>query len=229
MIIGAVRLKELEKSTINLIYTYLERDRQIKLQSFYNPKDMYRALIGDILSRVMLSERLGIAIRDLSIKQMSYGKPYVRDVKCHFNISHSGEWIVCSVAESPVGIDIENIQPVDFNIARRFFSRYEIAYLDRISPVIQKDYFWKIWTLKESYLKAIGTGFYKSLDSFSIQIGQDNQISLHGTKNTDIKFKAYDLFEDYKLAVCSYEVPIPENITILSLDTLLDLFQLYLK
>ncbi len=118
---------------------------------------------------------------------------------------------------------------MDFNIARRFFSKCEIAYLGRLSPVIQKEYFWKFWTLKESYLKAIGTGLYKSLDSFSIQIGGDNQISLYGTKHTDVKFKDYDLFEDYKLAVCSYEMPIPENVTILSLDTLLELFQLYLK
>ncbi len=69
MIIGAVRLKELEKSTIKLIYTYLDRDRQVKLQSFHNHKDMYRALIGDILSRVMLSKRIGIAIQDLVIKR----------------------------------------------------------------------------------------------------------------------------------------------------------------
>ncbi|HZJ82440.1 MAG TPA: hypothetical protein VFD57_01375 [Clostridia bacterium] len=42
-----------------------------------------------------------------------------------FNVPHSGNWGVCVEANNPVGMDIERIKAVDFNIAKRFFTKKE--------------------------------------------------------------------------------------------------------
>jgi 4'-phosphopantetheinyl transferase len=44
----------------------------------------------------------------------------------HFNISQSGNWVVCATDNHPVGIDIEQIQPIDFQIVNSYFSKKEI-------------------------------------------------------------------------------------------------------
>nr|WP_084787523.1 hypothetical protein [Anaerobacillus alkalidiazotrophicus] len=44
----------------------------------------------------------------------------------HFNVSHSGNWVVCATDNQPIGIDIEEIKPIDFQIVYSFFSETEI-------------------------------------------------------------------------------------------------------
>lgn len=66
---------------------------------------------------------------DLPIDQIVFqtegnGKPVVRHIPSfHFNLSHSGDWVVCAIDDAPVGIDIEEIKPIDLAIAKRFFQQ----------------------------------------------------------------------------------------------------------
>ena len=93
------------------------------------------------------------------------GKPYLRDYPgVQFNLSHSGRYGVCALSAFPVGVDVELIRPLRREVARRFFTPAEAAWLDA-RPEAE---FFRLWTRKESYIKAIGKGLTQRLDSFSV-------------------------------------------------------------
>lgn len=113
---------------------------------------------------------LKIALKDskifclnLEIEANDNGKPYFKarnDI--FFNISHSKEYIICAIAPFEIGCDIEKIRDVKQSIANRFFTR------DESNFVMDQDSFFRLWTLKESFVKAIGTGLNTPLNSFNI-------------------------------------------------------------
>ncbi len=63
-----------------------------------------------------------------------------------FNISHAGDYIACAVSDDPVGVDIELIKTADMQIAERFFTTDETAY---IKSGQQEQRFYEVWTKKE--------------------------------------------------------------------------------
>ncbi len=133
-------------------------------------------------------------------------KPYLKnDKNFHFNCAHSGQWIVCAVDDAPVGVDIERVKSVDFDIAKRFFSDEEYNALMNVNESERTDYFFRLWTLKESYLKAIGKGLRQSLGSFTIRYLEKNnhQLIMNNEKVKKVFFKIYDIDPQYALSVCA--------------------------
>ena len=124
------------------------------------------------------------------------GKLYLtqnRDL--YVNLSHSGEYAVCAVHNKDVGIDIQHLRECDMNLAKRFFTAEETEYINCSAD--KNNAFFEVWTKKESFVKAIGTGLTIPLDSFSV---------LSDTTRYDGKtycFKEYSVGEDdYKMFVC---------------------------
>jgi 4'-phosphopantetheinyl transferase len=156
------------------------------------------------LARYAICKRLGISNRDLDFGANEYGKPVLHEPNgIHFNISHSGNWVVCAVDDTVVGIDVEMIKPIDFKIAERFFSRDEYISFMNQPEEIKLKYFYMIWTLKESYIKAEGKGLSIPLNSFTIRM-ESNDISV--SVNNEIReFYFYQSFldSDTVYAVCT--------------------------
>lgn len=93
------------------------------------------------------------------------GKPYLaRYPGVQFNLSHSGPWGVCALSGAPVGVDVELPRPLKYDLARRFFTQAEQIYLAQ-RP--QREFF-RLWTRKESFIKALGKGLTLPLDRFSV-------------------------------------------------------------
>ncbi len=86
-----------------------------------------------------------------------FGKPYLQNYQnIQFNISHCSQAIFCAVAKNEIGIDVETIREVDWDIVERVLNPEEIKELIKSnSPAIT---FCKFWTRKESYLKFLGAG-----------------------------------------------------------------------
>lgn len=61
-----------------------------------------------------------------------HGKPMRKEEKVCFNLSHSGKYVLCAVAETEIGCDIEKIKEVKWKIAKRFFSEREHDFLERL-------------------------------------------------------------------------------------------------
>ena len=87
----------------------------------------------------------------------------------HFNLSHSGSYAVCAVSDAPVGVDIEvRRKNTNLKVAKRFFSQAENDYIDSFETLeSREDAFYRIWTLKEAFVKATGEGLSRPLNEFS--------------------------------------------------------------
>jgi 4'-phosphopantetheinyl transferase len=184
-----------------------------------------RKILGDALMRMAVWQNFGVNPDDLNIALGKSGKPFLQShPTIHFNISHSGHWVVVAVSGSRVGIDVERVKKVNLGIAERFFSEREKDKLFALPAAMQTDYFFDLWTLKESFLKAIGTGLTKSLKSFTVEISDDRILLLDNTEKTGLLMKQLKIESGYKMAVCSdrelvdeklHNFQIPELIAIL--------------
>lgn len=109
------------------------------------------------------------------------GKP--KNNNTEFNISHSGKYVVLTKGGTePVGVDIELMQRGNKHIAPRFFTLDECVQIDRSYDPDKT--FTQIWTLKEAFLKCIGSGVGKDLKRFTIHI--DDEKSELTTESTEI-------------------------------------------
>ncbi|MFZ4400324.1 MAG: 4'-phosphopantetheinyl transferase family protein [Bacteroidales bacterium] len=189
-----------------------------KFSDYKHSDSLQRSLLGELLLRKIVSQKLKMNGKDIVFQIGDKGKPYLPNQNMYFNISHSGQWVLGAFSDKEVGIDVELIREPNYEVAKRFYSDIEIANLNAISdPELKKDYFFTLWTLKESYLKAIGTGLTKSLSSFTV-ITSNGQIELvDGLPIDTIFFKQYNFDKDYKLAVCSFENKFCEDIQLIDI------------
>ena len=105
----------------------------------------------------------------------NYGKPVVagpQQAKRPFNVTHTDGLVMCCVGDAnhqTVGLDVERLcRRTDTSLADRYFSKPEIAFLNRCrNDESRRRTFLKIWTLKESFIKAIGTGLTMPLADFA--------------------------------------------------------------
>lgn len=195
-----------------------------KINAFFRTSDAQRSLFGELLIRRLVCEKLGIPNRDLAISFEDKGKPFVMGYPVHFNMSHSGVWVVAAVASAPVGIDIEQMKRSRLEVARRFFTEMEYMDLMNKPEPDRTEYFYTLWTLKESYLKAVGRGLTLPLNSFTVRIQHgEYMIDINGNfvmMNTRI----IPLENGYKMAVCASEPQISQNVTLLPADRYPEVF-----
>jgi 4'-phosphopantetheinyl transferase len=104
-----------------------------------------------------------------------------------------------------VGIDVEELAPIEFKIANDFFSLKEFAYIKQ-KPVVERNRaFYDIWTLKESYVKALGYGLSKALNSFTVELYDNGKAKVKETYGYSPVFLCqYDIHQDYRLSVCAF-------------------------
>lgn len=168
---------------------------------FKQVKDSYVISQGSL--RRLLSEYLGIPANLVKIGRRRKGKPYsIDDPGLYFNMSNSGKFVVIAFSrDGEVGIDIEKTRPLhdlDEMIAKNFTSR-EIRFITA-RPEERISRFFRLWTVKESYLKAIGEGMRLQPDSleFAIESDRVRQLSVEGVfDQEDWNFKEFSKSNDY--------------------------------
>ncbi|WP_422657551.1 4'-phosphopantetheinyl transferase family protein [Paenibacillus sp. EC2-1] len=203
-----MEIQEYERSI-----SYISVERRNQLDRFARQEDAYRSLFGELLVRAVICQELGLLNEEIHFVKNDYGKPMLLGHEdFNYNISHSGCWVVMIRGQGAVGIDIEMIQKSDLEIARRFFSPLEFNDLISRPESERNTYFYDLWTLKESYIKAIGTGLSTPLDSFSIRL-KENHFMLE-TNDEGCKFTQFDIDPAYKLSACSLGTPLPASIQI---------------
>lgn len=163
----------------------------IKLYIIDDYKDLYPSLRAGSLSDRIVGEILEKeGVPDPHILRTENGKPYERDGRAFFSVSHSGGFFACAVAGHEIGLDIEARTPKDPEaVARRFFTEDEVAFLDRISqpgeitdcsgdtarpgPGAYGAAFRRIWTRKEALIKFRGSILSEMLSSESVLERED--------------------------------------------------------
>ncbi|NBD27025.1 4'-phosphopantetheinyl transferase family protein [Paenibacillus glycinis] len=201
------------KASLMSLLTEENRNRVIR---FRNWEDAERVIIADLMVRYLISQIRGCNINDIVIERDSYGKPFLQNMgQLHFNVSHSGNWVVCTIDSHVVGIDVEHIRPIEMEeLAWRFFSKEE--YQDMVQKPLERrlEYFYDLWTLKESFVKAEGKGLLIPLNHFTFKI-QDNQVSVKHSNdeyNHRYFFKRYFIEDDYRMSVCGCTPDFPSEV-----------------
>ncbi|WP_454191656.1 4'-phosphopantetheinyl transferase family protein [Paenibacillus sp. Marseille-Q7038] len=200
---------------------------QAKIRKFRQPEDQLRTLCGELLLQAYALEQWGIPLSSLVKTYNAYGKPELEEYpSCHYNISHSGDWVVAAFDNKPVGIDIEtSANPIEISIAERFFSPAEVSQLREQNEEQQQSLFYDLWTLKESYIKAEGAGLSIPLDSFSFELREHPKVEFYrsGQPDSSWYFKQYTIDSGYALAVCGREPDFPEQVEAVRWDKLISM------
>jgi 4'-phosphopantetheinyl transferase len=148
------------------------RERE-RLASLRYRRDRRRYAVCRAALRCVLGSRLRVAPREVVLDAGEMGKPFVPGGPA-FNLSHSGELALIAVAggAGAIGVDLERIRrdrPVA-QLARRFFSPAECRALEALHGEELSAAFYWCWTAKEAYLKALGVGLTRPLDSFDVSV-----------------------------------------------------------
>jgi 4'-phosphopantetheinyl transferase len=143
--------------------------------------------------RVLLGNYLGESPEQLEFSYSKYGKPELAAngsrVGIEFNVSHTDEFALLAFAlNRKIGIDIEKVR-MDFNtleISEHFFSESERTTLRAMAPDKRYEGFFRCWTRKEAFIKALGEGLTHPLNSFDVSIEQGIPPKLLATRpNTE--------------------------------------------
>ena len=101
--------------------------------------------------------------------------------RIEFNVAHAGDVAVVAVARGrAVGVDVEQVRPLgdaDVIVRRQFAAEERVAY-ESLAPALRIRAFFAIWTRKEAFLKALGTGLHRPLDSFAVSVSPDEPACL---------------------------------------------------
>lgn len=155
-----------------------ERERCARLPDIHAS----RAIVARALVRTELAAALGVTPSSLVFVAGRHGKPALLDPPrpLAFNLSHSGEWVVLAWHTGrdalPLGVDVEqrfNGRRDVMRLARRYFSRPEQLSLEALAGAAREALFYRLWTLKEAWVKAHGLALAPQLGavSFSLEDG----------------------------------------------------------
>lgn len=124
----------------------------------------------------MLSHATDIPPADWRFKIDKNGQPTLdptqASFKLHFSLSHTRGLVACAIgALYPLGVDVEAwTTPAPIEIAARYFASAENQLIDKQPEAKRPLTFYRLWTLKEAYLKATGQGLNAPLDSFALSL-----------------------------------------------------------
>jgi len=220
--------EELDGSALELAASHLsieERDRRDRL---HFQADRREFTIAHDLLRQTLSRHATISPSDWRFDINSYGKPSIASPDeeaqaLSFSLSHTRGCVACAITfKAPLGIDLERIDrslPVQ-EIADRYFTEEESAWLHGCSNELRNICFTELWTLKEAFVKSIGTGLSVSLKTMSFRF--EEQASIAFSRAFDFlpqewHFALFEPCRDIRLAVAVQSAAEP-NFIIRSYD-----------
>ncbi len=136
------------------------------------------------------------------------GKPEL-DNFC-FNLSHAGDFVICAVSRKLVGCDVEEITTEPKHMAEKFFCKSENEHLNHLVGAERINEFFRIWTLKESYMKMTGEGMCLALNRMEF-IFEESVKVYRDSEFCSCRIKEYEI-PGYKCSVCSEDIEFAEDL-----------------
>ncbi|MCH5262740.1 MAG: 4'-phosphopantetheinyl transferase superfamily protein [Lachnospiraceae bacterium] len=182
--------------------------RQQKIALLKHAKDRNRSLGAGIALDHAL-ETYGLKERSVEYEFGEWGKPSLKyQPNIYFSLSHSGDYAICSIGDREIGNDIELIKHGRLKVADRFFAKEELEWMYAVQDeeeITQRMF--RIWTMKESFLKATGKGISLPLGDFAVIVDEDkDKIRVKHSYNAKFyHMKEYADIDGYRVAVCCEE------------------------
>lgn len=194
--VWAIRLDGSE-DRVRRLARVLSRDEMDRANRFRFDVHRHRFIAARSAMRHLLAEYSGVAPEALRFHYGHRGKPDLPDFPwLHFNLSHSEERALLGVTRiAPVGVDVEHLRsmPDLMDIAERFFARGEVERLSQQPSSEHEPCFFRCWTRKEAYLKAIGEGLAVPLNRFEVTHEPDREPRFLDFRDPDETPEAWSL------------------------------------
>ena len=180
--------------------------RQQKIAILRNDRDRNRSLGAGLLLDHGLAV-YGLQERSVEYDIGQWGKPALKyHPEICFSLSHSGDYAICTIGDRPVGNDIEHVREGRLKVANRFFAEEELAWLYEAETEEERTgRMFRLWTMKESFLKVIGRGMSLSLKDFVIRMDEESGRA-RVRHSFDAKYyymREYGEIDGYCTAVCA--------------------------
>lgn len=150
----------------------VESARKEKILRISGKEEKMRSLAAGSILHYALCEELNLPLHTKEAFQVEYaegGKPFLKEyTDTYFNLSHSGKYVCCGVGREPVGVDVQRQTEFKEKLALRFFTERDNRMLMECGHEEQKELFFRMWSIKESYIKLTGEGMRKGLASYEI-------------------------------------------------------------
>ncbi len=196
-----------DASNENDLLSLLNEEEKARAQRFHFAHHRTRFIIARATLRKLLSLYLNIPASDIKFSYTEHEKPmllFPANTHLQFNLSHSKNIAVYAFTyHYPVGIDIEKIK-TDYPqaVAERFFNPSEIHALNTLPSTEKLRAFYRLWSRKEAFIKAIGKGIaHLSLSSFAVS-AEPTVETLHYDDQT-WTLASLHISDDYETAVAS--------------------------
>ena len=206
----------LEEDAFFRLLGKVEAGRRERLLKMKGKEQQMCSLAAGCLLHDALCRKLGEHAGDRDAFQVAYGtmgKPYLPGYPgIHFNLSHSGEYVCCAVGDVPVGVDLQKKAARDGSgqpgfwrykrLAERFFTREDNLRLEACCEEEREDWFFRMWSVKESYSKLSGIGIARGLSGFEID-WERNAVLEKGRVEPWAYFAEQDKLGGYSFSLCT--------------------------
>lgn len=170
-----------------MVILVARRKQRAERYHFPQHKRRYIAAKGNL--RRLLARYLKIPAEQILFYFNAHGKPLLSPEEehqsIHFNSSDSHELAIYAFTLSaPIGIDLEWMKKSieAQSLAERFFSNTESQALALIEMENKEQAFYKLWTRKEAFIKAIGEGLSFPLKEFEVSLDDPaTLLTIHGS------------------------------------------------
>ncbi|MBA3829832.1 MAG: 4'-phosphopantetheinyl transferase superfamily protein [Taibaiella sp.] len=184
-------------SRCNDLKTLLNKFEEERADRYRLSKDRDRFIISRGWLKILLAKYAGVLPDEVEFLQGADKKPHMKGSDFHYNVSHSGDWILIAISGRKVGIDIEYINP-EFaynDILDQCFSSQDAGRIltDRDSRVL----FYNWWTRKEALLKSSGKGLDDDLPAIPCADGQHLVSSSMILSEEDVLVGSFRVAEGY--------------------------------
>jgi len=188
------RLDQLE-----VFWQTLSEDEKQRANRFRFPKDREAYIIARGMLRSILASYLNQQPQQIQLRYNSYGRPSLaKPASFDFNLSHSKDLTYYSISNcGRVGVDVEWIrEDVDYErIARRFFSVTEMEAFLSLGAEERAHAFFRCWTRKEAFIKAIGEGLSFPLKDFDVSLFPGDPPAIQHIHGSASAASGWTLFE----------------------------------
>lgn len=171
----------------------LERAQQFK-------KNQHHFLATRALTRKVLAHYTGIPPHKLHIARTDDGKPFLAETPhpLYFNLTHSGNFAALAVTSlGELGVDIETARNRSYlQIVERYFHPDEIKHLHDCEEALQQQLFYRLWTLKEAFFKATGTGISTGLEKVYFSF-QDDTITANFSPVLNVQKNEWQFYQEF--------------------------------
>jgi 4'-phosphopantetheinyl transferase len=175
----------------------LAPDEKTRAARFRFPEHRLSFIVARGMLRVLLGFYLGRAAADVEFSYTDFGKPrLLGNSDIRFNVSHSGSFALYAMTRyGELGVDVEQHRVMDDleSIAERFFTPGELSDLLNVPLDGRTAAFFRCWTRKEAFVKAVGEGLSIPLDSFRVSIDSGEACLLHAPPSESERWSLYDV------------------------------------